>query len=469
MVAFARLSLSRQFLLISFPILLAGMLIIGALIGRQVERSVVHRIGSVTGLYVDSFVEPHVQNLMQADDITAQDRAALSALLGSTALGEKIVSFKVWRPDGRILYSRDPALIGRAYPIKKGLAEAGGGNVHSQIRHMKGAENASELQKWPRLIETYAPLHAAGVGTVIAIAEFYQTVDEVTDEAWAAQRQSWIVVASTTLMMYLLLFLLVRQGSRTIDDQRRELHAKLGELTALNEKNEMLHDRVRRAAASTTALNESYLRRISADLHDGPGQDLGFALMRFEAVSDHCAACDGSNAVRIAASGEFGAIRAALQSALADLRAISAGLLLPDIDSLSASEVAQRAVRDYVSKTGAKATLSTAGGERTASLPVKIPLYRPAQKTPAKGSPPAPNPTTHAAVPHAGERLQVEVSDDGPGFDPAAVPREGHLGLVGMRERAEVLGGAFALHSVPGGGTVIQVSLPLFVPEASYE
>ena len=62
---FFRLSLSQQFLLLSFPILLAGTLIIGHWIGKQVEESVVRRIGGVTALYVDSFVAPHVQVLLR--------------------------------------------------------------------------------------------------------------------------------------------------------------------------------------------------------------------------------------------------------------------------------------------------------------------------------------------------------------------------------------------------------------------
>lgn len=469
MVAFTRLSLSRQFLLVSFPVLLAGMLIIGALIGKQVQRSVVHRIGSVTGLYVDSFVAPHVQRLTAADDISVEDRAALHALLTRTALGQRIVSFKVWRPDGRILYSRDPELIGRVFPVKRGLAAAVAGNVHSEISELTAAENEAELKRWPRLIETYAPLHAAGVGKVIAVAEFYQKVDEVAGEAWAAQRQSWMVVAVTTVMMYLLLFILVRQGSRTIDEQRRELNAKVNELTALNEKNEELHDRVRRAAASSTALNENYLRRISADLHDGPGQDLGFALMRFEAVSDQCSACNGDPELRVSAMRDLASVRTALESALADLRSISEGLLLPDIEGLTASEVAQRAVRDYISKTGASVSLLAAGGEPAASLPVKMTLYRLLQESLANGFRHARDAQQRVVVEYAKGRLLAEVSDNGPGFDSRTVARDGHLGLVGMRERVEVLGGSFDLHSVPGSGTTIRAMLPLFVPEVSYE
>ena len=60
----------------------------------------------------------------------------------------------------------------------------------------------------------------------------------------------------------------------------------------------------------------------------------------------------------------------------------------------------------------------------------------------------------------AGASACLEVADDGAGFDIDGVP-EGHLGLAGMRARAEKLGGTFTLSSEPGHGTTIQVVIPL--------
>ncbi|HJL44399.1 MAG TPA: ATP-binding protein, partial [Polyangiaceae bacterium LLY-WYZ-15_(1-7)] len=59
-----------------------------------------------------------------------------------------------------------------------------------------------------------------------------------------------------------------------------------------------------------------------------------------------------------------------------------------------------------------------------------------------------------------GERLRLEVRDDGVGFDPAAVEEGGH-GLRGMRERAELLGGSLEIASAPGEGTAILLELPI--------
>jgi signal transduction histidine kinase len=59
-------------------------------------------------------------------------------------------------------------------------------------------------------------------------------------------------------------------------------------------------------------------------------------------------------------------------------------------------------------------------------------------------------------------RAQMEVRDDGKGFDADFTTLEpaGHFGIIGMRERVEQSGGTFALHSNPGKGTVVTVSFP---------
>jgi signal transduction histidine kinase len=53
--------------------------------------------------------------------------------------------------------------------------------------------------------------------------------------------------------------------------------------------------------------------------------------------------------------------------------------------------------------------------------------------------------------------LVLRVSDDGTGV---LVPREGGIGLPGMRERAEEIGGAFTIEAEPGSGTTVSVRLP---------
>ena len=111
-------------MLLSFPILLCGTLVIGWWIGEQVQDSVVHRMGGVTALYVGSFIAPHVQTLVDRDDLSASDHEPLRSDLANTPLGQKIVALKIWRRDGYVLFSSASGESGRKFPIGEGLAEA---------------------------------------------------------------------------------------------------------------------------------------------------------------------------------------------------------------------------------------------------------------------------------------------------------------------------------------------------------
>ena len=464
-VVFSRLSLAKQFLMVSFPILLAGTLVIGWWIGQQVEDSVVHRIGGVTALYVDSFVAPHVQTLVHAADLSALDREALGADLANTPLGKRIVSLKIWRKDGYVLFSSDQGVIGRKFPIGEGLAVALGGSIFSEISERTKAEQAEHGQPMPRLIETYTPIHADRHGEVIAAAEYYERPDEVDREAGAAQRRSWLLVAGSMLAMYLLLFVVVRRGSRTIAEQQDDLSDKVEQLTVLNQRNAQLQERVIRAAERATALNENFLQRISADIHDGPGQDLGFALMHLKNIGD--VPCSSGNSQAYAGVKDIEPARLAVQSALADLRAISADLELPDIGPLGPAEIAARVVRDFQIKTGTSVSLVTSVADVMVSFRTKVALYRLLQESLANAFRHAQCKDCHVELNRDAGNLTVEVRDHGPGFDPKVAMAQGRLGLHGMRQRVEVLGGVFELHSIPGSGTMIRVTLPLVSEETA--
>ncbi len=450
-------------------ILLTGMLVVGTWVEKEIESGVINRAGLLTSLYVDSFVSPHLQSLAGNGELRETDRSSLDRLLSGTPLGRHIVAFKIWAPDGRIVYSTNPALIGRQFQVKPALAAAFAGEVRSQIADLSEPENELERPHWSRLIETYAPVRAANTGTVIAVSELYKTTEDLAQEVSAARLRSWLMVGTATLVMFLLLAALVRRASDTITAQQRKLSEKVTQLTALLAQNEQLHERVRRAAARTTALNERFLHRIAADLHDGPGQGLALALMRMETLADVCSTCPAAIAKDRSVGDEFRTLHSALQAALDDLRAVSGGLHLPEIEQLSLADTARRAVRDYERTAGLAVAFTVDGVPQEAPLPVKITLFRLLQESLANGFRHGGGVDQRVTLNTRDGQLLVEVADGGKGFDPRASGAEGHLGLAGMRERVETLGGTFSVRSAPDQGTVIRASLPLAPVEAEHE
>jgi signal transduction histidine kinase len=456
---FRHWSLSRQFLVASFPLLLAATLVLGWWVGGEVEDAVVRRIGGVTALYVDSFVAPHVQTLATREDLTDADRAELGALLANTQLGKKIVSLRIWARDGRVLFnSSDPSEVGKLVGIDEGLRVALGGGIYSELSERSDDQREQHGAPSARLIETYTPLHADRLGKVIGAAEFYSSPEDVDREASVAQKRGWLVVSGTMAALYFLLSVVVTGGSRKIVEQQQDLAEKVEQLTDLNLQNTLLHDRVRRAADEAAALNETFLRRVSSDIHDGPGQDLGFALMQLKNMIDAPAEAAGGDAEVVQ---NLVPVRRAVQAALTDLCAISADMQLPEIEPMPLGQVADRVVRDYESKTGCSVTLVNELEGAQASLPVKITLYRLLQEALANSFRHAKCRNPQVRLQYGPEGVRMAVTDNGPGFDTVAASRKGRLGLSGMRQRAEVLGGSFAVDSTPGTGTTVRITLPL--------
>ncbi len=95
------------------------------------------------------------------------------------------------------------------------------------------------------------------------------------------------------------------------------------------------------------------------------------------------------------------------------------------------------------------------------ALPIKIALYRAIQELLSNAYRHAGGAEVRLRVETDDPFLALEVSDRGPGFDVDALARCAGLGLAGMREQAELLGGDFAIASQPGAGTAVRVRWPL--------
>ena len=461
---FRQLTLAQRYSLLSFILIFGAMLVVGAWTGQQIQTGVLHRTADLTALYVNSLVSHHLQDLLQDGAPDAAHVEEVNTLLGDSPIGRSLAAYKIWAPDGRIVYSSESALVGRQFPVEGGLREALSGSVHTEITDLHEPEEIYEKQRWPTLIETYAPLSRQADGQIIGAIEFYQTTDALSAQIRFAQIRSWLVLGAAGIVIYLLLARLIFGASNTISRQQNELHQKVTQLTALLAQNEQLHSRVSRAAARTTALNERFLSRISADLHDGPGQDLALALLRIDELAAFCESCRAALRKKRSPGDDFGIIRTALKSALADMRATLAGLRLPEIQDLSPGQTAERAVRDFERKTGATVVYSAGNLPADAPLSIKITLYRILQEALSNGYRHANGAGQHVSLSLAGGELVAEIADSGAGFDPRAVDGD-RLGLAGMRERAEILGGFFEMESTPGRGTVIRTRLPLDLPE----
>jgi signal transduction histidine kinase len=458
---FERLNLFQQFMLISLIILILAMLGLGSWIEGQIKNGAINHAGATTALYLDSFVAPLLQDLAEADTISQENIENLSNLLNDTPLGQHVVSFKVWDPSGKLIYSTDRQAIGKSYPLTPRLLQASSGVVNSKISYLEDEENADLGETFPALLETYSPILLRGTNQVIAVAEFYETLDDLQSEISLAQRNSWLVVGASMLVIYILLSGFVRRATQTIEVQRSELNAQVAQLSELLAQNSKLNERVQRAAASVTTLNERNLRRIGSELHDGPLQDLGLALLNVDTIIAYCETPQKDQS-KITMHAALDNIQDSLQSAMKEIRSISAGLSLPHLSKLSMEEVATRAVRAHMRRTGTRVELKVDKLPEESSMPLKITVYRLLQEALNNAYNHAGGIGQEVNVSRENGFILVEVVDHGPGFDVNLdIVPDGQLGVAGMRERVESLGGSFDLESVKDKGTRVTARLPI--------
>ncbi len=460
MFPFTKFTLARQFILVSFFIFLAKTIIVGSWAGQQIEIREMSQVATSAALNVGSLVTPSMQDSTLTGQLEPEQISALEHFATQVPFSQQLVGLTLWGPDGVMLYSNNKPFIKQQLRPNARVTQAFTGQASAEIIEIDALNNPAGIVPGTELVKSYVPLLAADTGLPIAVLEVLQKAEQIIPGLRAAQRQRWLGVGLTMLGIFLFLAAFVTWSSRTMAAQQQDLKTNICKLRKLLHQNKHLHDRVRGAAGRATALNEKFLARISADLHDGPGQDLALALLRMESIIKYC-----PNSL----SADVYTVQTAIESALTELRTISAGLRLPQINSLSPVETAHRAIRDYQRKTNCPVELEVGDVPAAMPVPVKITLYRIVQEALSNGYRHAAGAGQMVRLDRGTCDLHLEVVDTGPGFNPAAVPtHNGRLGLVGMSDRVKALGGQFEVKSIYGQGTTVSACLPLVIPEGDH-
>jgi two-component system NarL family sensor kinase len=195
--------------------------------------------------------------------------------------------------------------------------------------------------------------------------------------------------------------------------------------------------------------------RLAREIHDTLAQGLSAIALQLETADALLEA--GADAENVAL-----AVRRALTLARTNLEEARRSVL-----DLRAAPLEGRGLTEALSalvgqaaREGLRMNFEETGGQRPLPVRVQVGLYRIAQEALA-------NVVRHAAAGCATLRLvttpaevQLTVEDDGRGFDAAQVPQD-RYGLVGLNERARLLGGRLELESSPGEGTRVCVFVPL--------
>jgi two-component system NarL family sensor kinase len=386
----------------------------------------------VTRLTAAAVVEPALTRALVDGDpaaIRRFDRLIRRGVLANSTM----VRIKLWTPDGRIVYSDEPRLIGQRYDLDdEELETLRSDRVEAEVSDLDAPENRFE-RGHGELLEVYLPAHLPDGEPLLF--ETYRPTATISETSGDLTRAFIPALLGGLLALWLVNLPLAAALSARVRRARDERESYLQAAMHASE-----HER----------------RRIAADLHDGVVQDLnGMSL----SMAAEARAADGR--------GERETARR-LRELSATGRQLTRGLrnVLVDIypPTLHREGLAP-ALADLAESVTRRGLVVELDVVDDLQLPpdVEALLFRVGQETMRNVVSHAGASRVRVSVTRDGDRAVLVVADDGRGFDADAgePARNGHLGLRALAALTADAGGRFDVRSRLGEGTEVRAEVPV--------
>jgi signal transduction histidine kinase len=271
-----------------------------------------------------------------------------------------------------------------------------------------------------------------------------QTASQVQDIYSRVQRQEYWFVGATFTTILLMSLYLIRANRRLF-----------GELASLS-------DQRRQFARQLIETRESTLHEISRELHDQFGQILTAMGLMIGRAGRHVP--EGSPL-----HTELHEIREIAQSALDNVRGLSQTLHPSILEEAGLEGTLEWYLPTVEHQTGLAVSYERSGPSPHIPNAIAIHVYRVLQEALNNVARHSGSNDVRVRLRTSPSRLELEVEDHGIGFQlPAGQPADASsvngqrgLGLVAMRERAEIVGGTIEFQKMPEGGTLVRMTVPL--------
>jgi two-component system NarL family sensor kinase len=382
-----------------------------------------------TALAGRGIVGPNVTAHVLSGDPAAIAR--LDRIVRTRVLNDRLIRLKLWTPDGRVVYSDEPRLIGARYELDPDdLDSFRSGSVDAEVSDLDAPENRFERGRG-KLLEVYMPVQTTAGQPLLF--EAYLTFSSVS----ASGRDLWRAFLPALLVALLLLYLvqlpLAWRLARRIRVAQEE------------------RERLLRSAIASSDLER---RRIARDLHDGAVQNLAGVSYSLTAAARQL---DGDGTAVVKES-----VRAAADETrrtIRELRSLLVDIYPPDLHREGLGPALADLV-DRVAERGIEVRLDVPAD---LDLPPEVEalFFRSAQEALRNVLAHAQAGRVDVRVRARGGRAVIDVEDDGRGFDVAGHAEQGHLGLRLLGDLARDAGGRLEVHSEPGRGTCVRVEAPL--------
>lgn len=248
-------------------------------------------------------------------------------------------------------------------------------------------------------------------------------------------------------------------GKGELQEMARTFNAMAETLTARHKELSEAHDRLDMLTRHLQIARESEAQRIARDLHDEAGQVLTSLKIDLAGLQKKCKQCRMEGASGNPIENDMVSMSAKIDNLVGFIRRLSSELRPPVLDRMGLSAAIERLAREVEANSNLAVEVEIAGMDRSIDWLVSTALYRIVQEA-------LTNVIRHAQASlvrinlHTEDRtIVLTLHDDGKGID-MDDNKHGALGIIGMRERAHLVGGNFSIKGAPGKGTLITVKIP---------
>lgn len=455
--AFLRsIGLTGQFLLLA-AILFTGLAVLTGklqnqiIAGRMVEGSLEIEQALARGVLIAALGNEPLRGPLPAETRRRVQEAVTGQI--DPAYIDRV---KLWDLNGALVYN------------SRGRIEHDGTPEPAVLRALHGetviieADGSTPENLWDGALgtvvyEVYIPLVNSD-GQLIAVGEIYCSVELLLARISRMLEDTDAIRLGSLVLGIVGLAVLVAFAQRRITAQEAALGESLRKADALALANQRLFQESEDLRRQAGQISEAVLNRIGSDLHDGPIQLLSIAaLYRSQLVH-----AEADNPTAAKASD-------LLDQAIAELRVISTGLVLPTLEGLDVGQTVRRAVENFRTEFESEVRVDIGPIRARPDDEMRTAIYRVVCEA------------LHNAQAHAGGQglsvtaeegngiLRIAVADKGPGLRAEGNGEGDHvaLGLAGMRNRARSIGADLRLTSRPGRGTEVALLIDLDQLEAS--
>ena len=253
---------------------------------------------------------------------------------------------------------------------------------------------------------------------------------------------------------------LLSRGRNFFTKDKQLLIQSYTNLAVVAVQNALLFDEVQATNRQLHALSQRLMKaqederlHLSRELHDESGQLLAALTVQFGLLER-----DAPSTMH----AQVSELKKAANSVQDNLHRLAVNLRPASLDHLGLMTALQQFIREFSRQNGIRVEFEALGmQDKRLSIEIETAVFRTVQEALA-------NVVLHAQATRVDVLLSLRdgqisaiVEDDGVGFVPAAATTEEQLGLFGMRERVEMLGGSLAIESSLGTGTTVRAQVPL--------